>query len=107
KYSKIFLLRVCIAEIKAGIRSELSSMKIDEIERMKARLSTIAASEENCHDKGARSDVVLVLFLTELSAGLSKEMQAHVQEILRLHEQCWSPLQRLWLPSRRSSEDVS
>ena len=82
-------------------------MKMDEIERMKARLSAIAESSENHRDKGARSDVVLMLFVTELAADLPQNMQAHVQEILRLHEQCWSPSQESLLPRSGASGEVS
>ncbi len=75
-------------------------MKIDEIERMKVRLATIAQSSENHRDKEARSDVILMLFVEGLKAHLPQDMQAHVQEILQLHEQCWSPSSPLLLTSR-------
>jgi hypothetical protein len=78
-------------------------MKIDEIERMKARLSTIAESSESYRDKGARSDVVLMLFVEGLKAHLPQDLQAHVQEILRLHERCWSSSQQSLLASRGGS----
>ena len=81
-------------------------MKIEVIERMKARLSTIAEGSENHRDKGTRSDVVSMLFVAELAADLPKEIQAHVQGILRLHEQCWSLSQESLLPESRSLENV-
>ncbi len=81
-------------------------MKIDEIERMKARLSTIATSSENHRDKGARSDVVLMLFIEGLKAHLPEDMRAHVQEILWLHEQCWTPSPEPLLSGRCCSEGV-
>jgi hypothetical protein len=75
-------------------------MKIDEIERMKGRLATIAQSSENHREKAARSDVILMLLVEGLTTHLPQDMQAHVQEILQLHEQCWSPPPPLSLTSR-------
>jgi hypothetical protein len=53
-------------------------MKIDEIERMKGRLATIAQSSENHREKAARSDVILMLLVEGLTTHLPQDMcQCH------------------------------